>query len=492
MQWIKNLHEGIKMSSSVKKNLFYSLLYQIVTTALPLITVPYVSRVLQANGIGIYTFTFSITQYFILFGTLGLTLYGNRQIAYTRDDKEKLSKTFWSILFLRIITIGFAAILYVIIFFRIKEYKEIYMVQTINIVAAILDISWLYTGIEDFKKTVTRNLIVRIVGVCFIFAFVKTKDDLMLYVLINGLTSLLGNILLWFYIPGIVNKVKLHRNEILIHLLPSIKLFIPQVAMQVYVVLDKTMLGLLSNLTEVGYYEQSEKVVKISLNLITILGTVMLPRVSNLFAKGEDEKIKNYLNFSLRGVACVAIPLTFGIISITDKFVPWFFGTGFEPVKYIIPLLSPILYLIATSNVIGIQYLLPTNKTREFTISVTSGAIVNLLMNLVLIPKFGAIGACLGTLSAELTVTLVQYKYINKDVDIRYYFEGIKKYIITGVIMLLVVKMIGYTLNPNIITTVFQIFMGTFVYIVGLIILREEYSNSLVKSLTSSLKKGYK
>lgn len=475
------------MGSSIRKNILYNLLYQIVTTVLPLITVPYISRVLEADGIGIYSYTLSITQYFILFGTLGLSMYGNRQIAYTRDDKKKLSKTFWSIWVLRLLTISLSAVLYIYFVSKVKQYKEIYLVQSINIVAAIIDISWLYVGLEDFKKTVTRNIFVKIIGVCFIFALVRTKNDLISYVMINVFMVLLGNASMWLYLPNIISKVKLDRSDIFCHMIPSIKLFIPQVAIQVYVVLDKTMLGLLSNVVEVGYYEQSEKVVKMVLSLVTILGTVMLPRISNLYANGEEAKIKDYLNISLRGVAYVALPLTFGVIGITREFAPWFFGAGFEPVRCIIPLLSPILFFIAMSNVIGVQYLLPTNRTREYTISVTFGAIVNLLLNVFLIPRFGAIGACIGTVCAEASVTLIQYKYISKEINTRYYLEGFRNYFFSGIVMLLFVKIIGYALNAKITTTIFQILVGSVVYVVVLTIIQEDYNVKLIKRIISTL-----
>lgn len=467
------------MRQSIAKNLMYNLLLQVATLVLPLITVPYVSRILGAQGIGTYSYTLSITQYFIIMGTLGLTIYGNRQIAYARDDKEKMSRTFWSIFVLRVITTGFATLLYSVIFWNTQTYREIYMIQTINIVAAMIDISWLYMGLEDFKKTVTTNLTVKIIGVCLIFTLVKTSEDFNLYVLINVLMALLGNLVMWMYLPGTVIRVKLRLNDFTDHLAPAIQLFIPQIAIQVYVVLDKIMIGALANVVEVGYFEQSEKIVKAVMGLVTALGIVMLPRMSNIFANGDKGKMDRYLNKSLQGVAYVAVPLTVGIASISNEFVPWFFGPGFEPVTYLMMALTPILFFIAMSNVMGTQYLLPSNRTKEFTASVTTGAVVNVILNLILIPQMKALGACIATVAAEFAVTAIQYYYLRREVDNKAYLKGLVKYIIAAVIMFVGVRVIGTSMGVGITTTVVQCSIGFVVYVAVLAILREEMNATL-------------
>ena len=317
------------MSKSIAKNVMYNLLFQIVTVFMPLITVPYVSRILGKEGIGVYSYTLSIVQYFIILGTLGISMYGNRQIAYVRDDKEKMSKTFWSITFFKAITTSIAFIVYIAIFGFNKEYGNIYLIQGIQILAVTIDISWLYMGLEEFKKTVTRNLIVKIVGVACIFIFVKTYDDLYKYVSINALMAILGNLVMWMYVPKTVSRIKIKFSDMIEHIVPTLQLFIPQIAIQIYSVLDKTMLGILSNTGEVGLYEQSEKIIKLVLSLVTSLGVVMLPRMSNTFANGDNKKMNEYLNRSLQGVAYISIPMAVGLAGISNEFVPWFFGPGF-------------------------------------------------------------------------------------------------------------------------------------------------------------------
>lgn len=476
------------MGRSIARNLGYNLLLQFTTLVLPLITLPYVSRILRADGIGVYNYTLAITQYFVIIGTLGLTMYGSRQIAYTRDDKEIMSRAFWSILSLMIITTGFATVIYLIIFWNAQTYRGIYIIQTINIAAAMIDISWLYMGLEDFKKTVIRNLAVKIIGVCLIFILVKTRNDINIYILINALMTLFGNLVMWMYLPRTVSRVKLKVKDITTHLIPAIQLFIPQVAIEVYVVLDKTMIGALTNVDQVGYFAQSQRIVKVVLGLVTALGIVMLPRMSNIFANGDKEKMDSHLNKSLRGVAFVSVPMAAGIASISNEFVPWFFGPGFESVTYLIKALTPVLFLIAMSNVMGVQYLLPSNKTKEFTISVTLGAVVNVILNLLLIPQMKAFGACIASVVAEFTVTAIQYYYLRKEIDNKAYMKSLIMYTFASTIMFVIVRIIGSLMRTGILTTIVQSTIGFIVYITVLTLSHEEINSTLLKIIFELLR----
>lgn len=476
------------MSKSIAKNFIYNLLLQIVTLFMPLITVPYVSRILGKEGVGVYSYTLSIVQYFVIFGTLGVSMYGNRQIAYVRDDKEKMSKTFWGITYLKVITTTIAFIAYILIFGFNKEYGNIYLIQSINIIGAMFDISWLYMGLEDFKKTVTRNLLVKITGVICIFVFVKGYEDLYKYITINALMIMLGNLVMWMYVPRTVSKIKIKFKDIVEHIVPTIQLFIPQIATQVYLILDKTMLGTMANTGEVGLYEQSEKIVKLVLGLVTSLGVVMLPRMSNTFASGDNEKMDVYLNKSLQGVSYVSIPMAVGLAGISNEFVPWFFGKDFGAVSHLMIVLTPILFFIAISNVLGIQYLLPTNRTNEFTASVTIGAVINIILNFILIPKYKALGTCIATVIAEFLVTLVQYISLRENIEKKNLVIGIVKYVIASTVMFIIVRFIGNYMGAKIITTIVQGAVGVIIYIVVLTLLKEEINLLAIKTILLKLK----
>lgn len=467
------------MSKSIAKNWAYNVALQIVNLLLPIITVPYVSRALGTDGVGINSFTLATTQYFILIGTLGISMYGNRQIAYCRDNKEKMSRTFWSIYFLNLITTSIALVIYLIIFGTNKTYGYIYVIQSLNIVASIIDITWLYMGLEDFQKTVTRNMIVKIIGVLCIFIFVENRGDLTKYVFINSIMMVLGNAVMWMYLPKTVDKIRVTGKDIVSHLRPTIALFIPQIAIQIYAVLDKTMLGLLADTSQVGVYEQSQKIVKLVLALVTSLGTVMLPRMSNLFAKKDRKKMNEYLNKTLIIISFIAIPMTFGIAGISNEFT-WFFGHGFEEVSILMMILSPILFLIAVSNVTGTQYLLPASRNTEFTLSVTAGAVVNVILNFMLISKYKAVGACIATVVAELTVTFIQIVMIRDNIDFRKWLRFVIKFSLGSIIMFIIVRILGSMLNNKVTTTLIQCLVGTIVYFLFMIITKDETTIRLI------------
>ena len=278
---------------SVKKNYIYNLIYQILVMIIPLITTPYLSRVLGAENIGIYSYTLSITTYFILFGSLGVAMYGQREIAYVQDNKDKRSKTFYEIFIMRIITLFISLIIFYITFCIKGEYNVYYKILILEIIANAIDISWYFQGLEEFKKTVIRNTIVKLISVVCIFVLVKNNNDLNKYFAIYVLSNVIGNLSLWLYIPKYTSKVKLNELKVIRHLKPTIILFIPQVATQIYTVLDKTMIGaIIADKSEVGYYEQAQKIIKLLMTIATSLGTVMMPRIAATYSKGNKEKVR--------------------------------------------------------------------------------------------------------------------------------------------------------------------------------------------------------
>lgn len=258
------------MKKSIAKNYIYNLIYQMLTVVLPLLTTPYLSRVLGVQAIGTYGYTLSIVTYFILFGSLGIAMYGQREIAYVQNDKEKQSKIFFEIIIIRFITLSIAIIGFYFSFCIKGEYIFYYKILILELIANILDITWYFQGIEDFGKTVIRNVVIKFVSLICIFVFIKNPNDLWKYFLIYTLSNVLGNLTMWMYIPKLLNRVSLKKIELKRHIKPTISLFIPQIAIQVYVVLDKTMIGnITNNMSEVGFYEQAQKIVKTLLLFVT-------------------------------------------------------------------------------------------------------------------------------------------------------------------------------------------------------------------------------
>lgn len=461
---------------SITKNYIYNMFFEILKIILPLITTPYLSRVLGAEKIGIYSYTLSITTYFILFGTLGIAVYGQREIAYLQNDKIERTKIFFEILIMRFFTVGISLIVFFFTFCAKGEYSTYYRILILELIAYTIDISFYFQGLEEFKKTVIRNSFVKIVSVIFIFLLVKSREDLVKYFWIYVLSTFFGNVSLWVYLPKYISKVKFKELNVFRHLKPTIGLFIPQIASQIYTVLDKTMIGyIVDDKSEVGFYEQAQKIVKLLLTIATSFGTVMVPRMANTFASGDKEKINRYMKKAFSFELLVIFPIMFGLISIVKKFVPIFYGTGYEKVIVLIICICPILLAIGLSNVIGIQYLLPTKQQNKYTISVVIGAITNLIFNYILINSFQSIGASIATVIAEYTVTIVQFFLIKNDFKILDVVKISKKYFISSIIMFLISIIIGMLINNSLISIILQISISAIVYIGLLVIMKEQF-----------------
>lgn len=478
------------MKKSIAKNYIYNLTYQILIVILPLITTPYISRVLGAENIGIYSYTVSITTYFILLGSLGIAMYGQREIAYLQEKPEQYTKTFWEIVIVRFITMSISMLVFYFTFVQGNQYQIYYAILLLELLADCIDISWFFQGLEEFKKTVIRNILVKIISIVCIFIFVKSPDDLAKYIWIYALSILIGNASLWAYLPKFLKKIKIKELNVIKHIKPTIGLFIPQIATKIYTVLDKVMIGtIITNKAEVGYYEQSQNIVKMLLTIVTSLGTVMVSRMANTFINGEKEKLKDYMKRSFNFVYLIAFPIMFGVMAVSKFFVPIFFGDGYEKVSLLLNIISPILLAIGLSNVIGTQYLLQTKRQKEFTVSVVVGAIVNFTINMLLIRRYASIGAAIGTVIAESCVTIIQFIYIKKEFKIGDILKLSIKYLISSLIMFVVCILIGMAVNKGMITIILQIAIGGLLYGICLLILKDEFVYSIIGKIKEKFKK---
>lgn len=476
---------------SIVKNYIYNLIYQMLTIVLPLVTTPYLSRVLGAGPIGIYGYTLSIVTYFILFGSLGIAMYGQREIAYVQDKKEEQSKNFWEIVIFRVITMTVALIIFYLTFCLKGEYSLYYKILILELVANAIDISWYFQGVEDFGKTVVRNIIVKSLSLVCIFIFIKSPEDLWKYFLIYTVANVFGNLTMWMYIPKILPKVRLKDLNLIKHIKPTLALFIPQIATQIYVVLDKTMVGnITGNMSEVGYYEQAQKIVKALMLVVTALGTVMSSRIANTYATKSYEEVKEYLRKSFKIVWFLGMPIMLGLIAITPNMVPWFYGEGFEAVIPLLIATSPIILAIGLNNVTGIQYLIQTGKQNIFTISVTVGAVINVIFNFVLIKIIGTVGASISSVLAEVIILFVQLYYLKEEITIKDVIEDSFKYIISGIIMAIIVYGISLKMNIGIISTLIQIIIGGIIYVLVLIILKDELIKVIISQIATKIKVG--
>lgn len=455
--------------SGVKKNYIYNLAYQILAMLAPLITTPYISRILGAKNIGIYSYTLSIVTYFTLFLVLGLHMYGQREIAYSQDDLHNQSVIFARVQLYKLITTFICLVLYIMYTILFSEHRLIMLAQGIAIFTAFFDISWYFIGCEQFSLMVMRNTIVKILGIASVFVFVKSSDDLLLYVFIMALINLLGNLSLWGFLFGRLDRIALDEINIFKDNRTIIELFIPLIAVQVYNVLDKTMLGSsIGDLVECGYYEQTTKIINLCMTIITSFGTVLAPHMAAEFVKGNKERISEQINNAFIFIGAIMFPVFWGIVSIVDNMVPWFFGNGYDKVALLIKLYAVVLLIIPISNLASCSILTPSKQHNKSTIAVIIGALVNFLLNLILIPHFMSVGAAVATIVAEIIVTVLHLYYVRDYLNFRAIFVNYAKYCLMalgmGVVSYVVGKMLKCTGINGILLTAVQIIAGVIVY----------------------------
>lgn len=452
--------------SSIKKNLGYQTIYQLLATAMPLLTSPYLSRVLGAEQVGIFSYTHSIVTYFSLFAMLGTVNYGTRSIADVRDDADLCGKTFWSIFSLQVIASLISTLSYgIYLFCFCKKNQFIAWIQGIVLLSCLLDISWLYFGLEQFKTTVVRNTAIKLSSVALIFLLVRKKEHLWIYTLLMTGSSLIGQLILWNKLPVCCRRVLIQPKEIIRHIRPNLVLFIPLASSSVYHVMDKTMLGFLSTEAECGYYYFADKLINIPISLINGVGAVLLPRISHLLQQGNRKKADEFIKLSLEGILLSGAALSLGIFAVSDEFVPFFFGSEFRSSIIIAKILAPVLIIKGLSNTIRTEYLVPYRLEFKYITSVISGAITNIAANCILIPRFAGAGAAWGTLIAEAVSCGFQIVVISKQLDLRRTCLNGLVYIVIGVCMVFSVRMIVSCFQNTVISILVGILCGTIIFI---------------------------
>lgn len=479
---------NIKMSKSIKKNYIYNVIYQALLLLAPLITTPYISRVLSANGVGQYSFSSSIVSYFVLAATMGTTIYGQREVSYCQDSREKRSRIFWEIELLNCASVLFSVIVY-ICFMGILHFPMIYLIQLFSLLSVAADVSWLFSGMEEFGSIVSRNIIFKCISIAFIFVAVRSRNDVLIYVFGLCFLSFLSALSLWPALPHLVNRVKLKDMKPLTHLRNDLSLFVPTIAIQIYTVLDKTMIGIItSSDAENGYYEQAIKMSRMALTIVTALGIVMVPRIGNLYKQQDYDKIRYYMYRAYNFVWLFAIPLCFGLIGISANLVPWFFGDGFSKVVPLLSILSFLILAIGVNNVTGIQYMIPTKRQNLFTLTVCVGAVVDFCLNLCLIPRFLSIGAAIASVVAEATITVLQLFLLRREISGWKVLKLSRNYLISGIIMLVVLYFESKYLASSIINTCIMLVTGVIIYIILLLVFRDRFFMECTQNVSNYFK----
>lgn len=460
---------------SIKKNFIYNLIYQVFVMATPLVTTPYISRCLGAERIGEYSYAYSLVSYFMIVAILGTATYAEREIARYQDDKEKRSYRFWDLFTLRVIT-SFICIVFYFIFISITNNDYLLsLIVSLNILSVALDTVWVFQGMEEFGKISVRNMFVKIVVIASTFIFVKSPNDIYIYTLIMSLSPVLSALTLLPFIPKFISKPNFKKIKPFKDFRNILRLFVPTVAISVYTVLDVTMIGVFTTTkVENGYYEQATKLSKTALTIITTLSTVMLPRISYYFEKDEKDKIQEYMLKSYQFALFLGFPICFGLIGISSNLVPWFYGSGYDKVAMLLNLSSFLVIAIGLSNITGMQYLVPTMQQDKLTISVVIGAAINFVCNLILIPNFYSSGAMLASVIAEFSVTAIQFYFVKKQLSFKKILTFVPKYLISGLLMLILLRVEEQYLSSSVLSTLIMIISGALLYFIVLIIMRDK------------------
>ena len=405
------------------KDIFYNAIYQVFLIILPLLTIPILSRRIGSTGLGIYGYVFSISQFLMTVIAVGMNPFRIRNIAKSRKDKKALSLQFWNIYFLQFLiglSVSFLYIAY-IYFFDVK-YKNLYLIQLIFIVGLTLDISWFFQGIEEFSKVVIRNTVIKLSSVLLIILFVSTKDDLWIYVFITSITNFLGSLVFWLSIHGKVGKPIFNSNVFKQLWKPAFIILTPQLFMQVYTTLDKTIVGYFVDPTELSYYDQSQKIARIILAVLTSITIVMLPKISKAQAEGKSENILVYTKKSFDYTIIIALILFSVVFINTKEFVPWFFGENFKPMTINMLISCLIIVVSPIGGVFANQFAIAIEKDKEYAYPMIIGAIVSIIGNVAFVPTYGAVAATIVLVVVELLVFFFRVFFVRKEIKISYFF----------------------------------------------------------------------
>lgn len=489
---------------SVKINFIYRTFFDVLTIITPLVTAPYVSRVLGANGIGIYSYTSSIMSFFTMFAALGTVTYGMKEISQNRDDRKKSSRLFWEIEIMTVFTSAVCLFVWLGLSVLYKEYTPYLLALIPMLIGTTFDISWFFTGYEKVSYTVINNSIIKILSLVCLFVFIKSKEDLFLYVLLNSLASFFGSLSMWIHLPKMLVKVSFKGLKFKRHFKETMVYFIPTIATSVYTVLDKTLIGIITNDNyQNGYYDQAYKIIRLVNSVVfTSVNTVMGARIAYLFAKEKLGEIKNRINRSMSFILLVGFGATFGVIGIAEKFVPVFFGEGYEPVTFLIYMMSPLIIIIGVSNCLGSQYFTPSGRRKESAKIIVIGSVINLILNLCIIPYFKAQGAIVSSLIAEGFISYVYVKKSRGNMTFLQLFKLSWKRVVAGVVMCPGVMLAGNFFENSLsagdklerllsssLGLGIQMLTGVVIYVGILALLRDDMLFELIKMFKQSVLK---
>ena len=401
----------MQKQKSIKVNFFMNALLTMSSVVFPLITSSHVARVLGPNGTGIVDFVYPMVMYFSMIAQLGIPTYGIRICAKVRDDKVELSRVVQELLIINMITCALAYICFfaaIALVPQMQEQKTLFYILGSLILLNTIGVEWLYKGLEQYSYITIRSIAFKAIGLILMFLFVKDQSDYVIYGAISIVAGVGSNVLNFLKLPEIIDLHPVGHYNLRRHWKVIMVFFMMSVATTIYTNLDTVMLGFMRDDVEVGYYTASVKVKTILVSFVTALSTVLLPRVSYYIEQGMEDKFREVSQKALNFVAVVAVPVVVYFTLYAKESILLLSGTEFMGSVVPMQIIMPTVLFIGITNVLGIQILVPLGKEKEVCISVIVGAVVDLIINAICIPRMASAGAALGTVIAEFTVLVVQ------------------------------------------------------------------------------------
>lgn len=470
--------------NSVGSNYIFSLIYQVVNLLVQVILLRYLTIVIGAKGIGIQSYTNSVVSYFVMFSALGINWYGQKEIALRIGKKESLSQCFWKLFMLKAVWSMVVLPVYGILIAVSAEYRIYYIAMLFTYFAGVLDISWLYQGVERFDIIAIRNTVIKVLGMVLTFAFVKTEDDVLLYVIFVAVSNFAGNASMWLKLSDMIQPPKkdcLHFKE---SIRPAVQYFIPTIATTLYLTMDKTMIGMITGDNyENGYYEQAIQITNMLKTIVLSYNAVMVSRMSFLFVQGEEEHVKKHFADSLELILTISWPIVFGFLMVEREFVTLYFGAGNERIGDVLLVFSPVILIVGLSNMVESHIITPLNKRETGNRIVIIGAVVNFVLNLVLIRMVGAVGAAAASVISEMVVTVF---YVHNSLGMLRWkdiFQSSIKKVLAALMMLGAIYLLKNVMEVSVIALAAQIIVGGAVYGGTLLLLRDSYLIGMIQRI---------
>ena len=467
------------MAQSVKVNYILNLINTGTQMLFPLITFPYVCRVIEADGIGQINFFQSIINYISLFTCLGIPMYAIREIARDRSDVVQMNRTAMEILLLHsmLTLVGYAIVAILCLTVpQIQVNIPLFLILSLTIFFTAIGCEWFYRGIEDFKYITIRGLIIKTVSVVLLFIFVKSKTDLLYYGCYTVFGVLGGNIFNFFRLRKYIHRENIIFSELHIkrHVKPVLKVFSFSVVTSIYLQLNTVLLGFLKNALAVGYFAAATKVMQMLLTMSACLGSVMMPRASHLIAENKEDEFNLLIQKSYDFTLTIALPMTIGLIFCAPSLITALCGVKFEHSILPSQIIAPIILMVAISNVFGIQVLFPKGKINIVTLSCGIGAVADLLLNLCLIPFFSYIGTSIAYLGAEVATTVSMYFIGRRYIPIIYFKKSHLTYALGCIVMAFTLYGLSLLQLPTLTILLLQGCCGVLAYFIILCICKDE------------------